>query len=68
MIVSMDAGQIVISIFLFLLTIVSYFIKKEIMTFGKRIDKHDDMLLDLTGSVKLLLGRYQALVESGKTE
>ncbi len=55
-----DLGQILIIIVGVVVSIIGYFIKKEITTFGTRIDKHDEVLFSLTGQVQRLIGYYEA--------
>lgn len=43
-----------------LITIVGFFVKKEINNFAKRIDRHDEMLFKLAGDVQRLIGYYYA--------
>jgi hypothetical protein len=57
---TIDFGQILLVAIGLLLSIVGWFTKKEITAFGKRIDKHDDALLKLTGQVQRLIGYYEA--------
>jgi len=57
---SLDLGQIIISIFLLLITIVGWFIKRDISEFGKRLDRHDIILFELTATMNRLLGFYEA--------
>ena len=39
--------------------IIGYLVKKTIDEFGKRIDKHDEILLSLVGDVQRLIGRSE---------
>jgi hypothetical protein len=50
----------------FLIAIIGYFIKRTIDDFGKRIDKHDQIIFDLAGHVQKILGFNQALGWNGK--
>lgn len=54
-----NLGQVVISVLLLFITVIGYFIKKDIESFGKRLDKHDEMLFNLAGSVQRLMGQYE---------
>lgn len=51
-----DLGQTVIAFLLLILGIVGFLIKMQIGTFGKRLDKHDEMLIALVGDVQRLIG------------
>lgn len=57
---TIDLGQIVISIFLLLISVIGWFVKRDIETLSDRIDKHDVKLFELATSVNRLIGRYEA--------
>lgn len=57
---SIDLGQLIVALLLSILTLLGWFIKKEITNFGKRIDRHDEILFNLTGTVQRLIGYYEA--------
>lgn len=38
------------------MTIISWFIKKEITSFGSRLDKHESIILELVKDVQRLIG------------
>ncbi len=48
-----DLGQILL---MTAVTIIGYFIKNEISTLTKRLDKHDGLILNLVRDVQLLIG------------
>ena len=54
-----DIGQIIISFLLLLLAMVAWFIKREIDSFGRRLDNHDNILLKLVGDVQRLIGQSE---------
>jgi hypothetical protein len=56
-----DIGQVVISGLLVSVTIIGWFIKRELSSFCGRLNKHDDILISLTGNVQRLTGLYDAL-------
>jgi len=45
---TIDLGQIITAI---LVSIVGFFMKREINTIGKRLDKHDDILFEFAKSI-----------------
>jgi hypothetical protein len=53
---NIDLGQIIIGI---LITTVGYLIKREVNEFGSRVDRHDTILFELTGTVQRLMGHYE---------
>jgi hypothetical protein len=53
MIFHVDLGQIIIAV---LIATVGYFLKKEVTTFGIRLDRHDAILIKLVGDVQRLIG------------
>jgi len=55
---NIDTGQIIISVLLVLITIVGWFIKRDITSFGHRLDKHDEMLYKLARELSQLMGHY----------
>lgn len=57
---SLDMGQIIISILLAFITIIGWFIKKDIAEFVKRLDRHDVILFEITATMNRLLGLYEA--------
>ena len=57
---NVDLGQILLLIVGVVISIIGWFIKKEITSFGTRIDKHDEVLFSLTGQVQRLIGYYEA--------
>ena len=50
------AVQIATPILLILISIIAWFIKKEITTFGARLDRHETIILSLVGDVQRLIG------------
>lgn len=50
---NMDLGQIIIS---FLLAISTFFGKRTLEGISQRLDKHDDMLIELSGNVHQISG------------
>lgn len=54
----LDVGQLLISS---LIAIVGWFIKREITVFGNRLDKHEELLRGVIGSVQRLIGYYNGL-------
>ena len=54
---NVDLGQIIISA---LIGIIGWFIKRTIDSFGKRLDKHDEILIGLVGDVQRLIGQVGA--------
>ena len=57
---NIDLGQIIIVVIGALLAVIGWFTKKEIASFGIRLNKHDDVLFTLTGQVQRLIGYYEA--------
>ncbi len=54
---NVDLGQILLGV---LIAIIGWFIKREIVTLSNRLDKHDDILLNLVselGEVKGIVNR-----------
>jgi hypothetical protein len=51
--------NVLLTIIAVLIGIVGYFLRKEIANFGKRIDKHDEILFIMTGNVQKLIGYYE---------
>lgn len=51
---SVDLGQLIIGS---LVAIVGWFIKKEIATFGGRLDRHEDTILKLAQNVSTVTGQ-----------
>lgn len=55
-----DLGQIILIFIGLLISVVAWFTKRDIIQFGRRLDKHDDVLFQLAGSVQRLIGYYEA--------
>lgn len=55
---TVDLGQILLGC---LLGIIGYFIKRELSMIHKRLDKHDNIILNLFGSVNRLIGASKGL-------
>ena len=51
---SVDLGQVIIS---FLIGISGYFVKRTLDKLEGRLDKHDELILDLVSKVSILIGR-----------
>lgn len=58
MIFQVDLGQIIIAT---LIAVVGFFIRKEITTIARRIDRHEDILFRLGGNVQRLIGYHEAM-------
>lgn len=58
-----DVTSIITTILVGLLCIIGWFIKKDIGEFGRRLDKHDDILLKLVSDVSRLLGFQEAVTK-----
>ena len=52
-----ELGQIIIAS---LIATVGFFVRREISTIAKRLDKHDEVIFNLAGSVQRLIGFYSA--------
>lgn len=63
---TIDLGQVILIALGSFLTIIGYLIKREISSFGERLDKIEERSLDLAGAVQRLIGYYTALT-NGKT-
>jgi len=57
---NIDLGQILLLVVGGLLAVVGWFTKKEITSFGRRLDSHDTAIIQLTGNVQRLIGYYEA--------
>ncbi len=55
---NIDFGQMLIAT---LIAIVGWFIKKEITDFGKRLDKHEDVIFNMTQTISTVLGQVGIL-------
>lgn len=53
-----DLGQLLIVAVTAVMAIMGYLIKKEITSFGRRLDKHDDILFRFSGQIQRLIGYY----------
>lgn len=53
-----DLGQIIISA---LIAVVGYFIRKEITTFGERLDKHEETIFTMAQNVSQVIGQVGIL-------
>lgn len=50
---SIDLGQLIVAT---LLTIIGYFVKKELSTLTRRLDQHEQRIFNLVGDVQKLIG------------
>lgn len=57
---NVDLGQILIGC---LIAIVGWFIKKEIVTFGRRLDKHEDTILRMVQQVSVVTGQVGIIMK-----
>ena len=55
-----DLGQLITAS---LIAIVGWFIKKEIVTFGKRLDKHEDVILTMTNKLSVVVGQVGIIAQ-----
>lgn len=61
--VNLDLGQLLIAVLLASLTIVAWFIKKEITNFGKRLDKHEAVITDMTSTLSRVVGEVSIIIQ-----
>jgi hypothetical protein len=61
-----DLGQIILAVIGLLVSALAYYTRKEIAEFGKRLDKHDGMLITLVKDVSRLLGYQDAKREDSQ--
>lgn len=54
---NVDLGQIILSV---LIGIIGWFMKRTIDSLGKRLDRHDEILIGLVGDVQRLIGQVGA--------
>jgi PII-like signaling protein len=52
-----DLGQLVIAILLSMIGIVGWFIKREITTFSRRLDMHEERFLQLSNQLSVVMGQ-----------
>lgn len=53
-----DLGQLFIIV---CMSVIGFFLKKEIATFGKRLDRHELVLFDMNGSLTKAIGAVEIL-------
>ena len=59
---TIDLGQLILILIGILVSTVAWFTKKDIIRFGSRLDKHDEVLFTLAGSVQRLIGFYEGSI------
>lgn len=58
-----DIGQIIIAALVFLATSVGWFIKLEITNFGKRLDKHETVISNMTTTLSEVVGSVSVILK-----
>jgi hypothetical protein len=58
-----DLGQLIISTLIAIVAIVGWFVKKEIKSFGDRLDKHEQVLFDMNAVLSRAVGEVAILLK-----
>lgn len=53
---SIDLGQLLISGITSCLFIIGWFIKRELSTIASRLDRHEELIFDLSNNIQMLTG------------
>jgi hypothetical protein len=56
---NIDAGQVLISAITSCLVVIGWFIKRELGIIASRLDKHENLIFDLSSKVQRVLGMEQ---------
>ena len=57
-----DLGQLILAA---LITIVGWFVKREITGFTKRLDKHEEVIISMTSTLAKLAGEVGIIIKLG---
>ena len=60
---SLDLGQLVIALLLTCVSIIAWFIKKELSGFGTRLDKHESVINNMTSNLATVVGQVSVLLK-----
>lgn len=58
-----DLGQIIIGVLVGVVGIVGWFIKKEIVTFGQRLDKNETAIFNMAQQVSTAVGQIGIIMK-----
>lgn len=57
---SLNLGDLLIAAFTACVCIIGWFTKKELSSFSRRLDRHDEVIFSLAGHVQKLIGYCEA--------
>ena len=58
-----DLGQILIAALLGCISIIGWYIKRDLTVFGARLDKHEDRLLHISENLQQVIGQVGILTK-----